>query len=264
MFINVQNSSEVDINKERNNKDVITGRSEVMSFIDEFYNRRGANSDCDKKSLEKQFYNGYCFYFAHILKAAFNRGCVCCIVDGSHVIWLDDDNVGYDCQGVYNQYHGNRFNFWNKCLVHIDDMPQNYLTTYKHIPSQQLTSEGFDEFEEFCKTKGLELHNTLDDFICHKSTCNNTDNCSLTENEKIPDTDDMYLKRIYYGMDSIPYGIVHCLLRGGIYSLGDLLEKSPEEIMNIRGIGKVSYKKLFDALKGMGVDVSKYQSYDNI
>lgn len=263
MFINAQNSLEVDI-KERNNKDMINGRSDVMSFINEFYNRDGVNSDCDKKSLENQFSNGYCFYFAHILKAAFNRGCVCCIVCGSHVIWLDDDNVGYDCQGVYNQYHGNRFNFWNKCLVHIDDMPQNYLTTYKHVPSQKLTPEGFNEFKEFCKTEGLELDNYFDELVYPKSICDNADNCSLTENEKISDTDDMYLKRIYYGMDSIPYWIVHCLLRGGIHSVGDLLEKSPEEIMKIRGIGKVSYKKLFDALKGMGIDVSKYQSYNKI
>lgn len=55
MFINVQNSSEVDINKERNNKDMINGRSEVMSFIDEFYNRRGANSDCAKNLWKINF-----------------------------------------------------------------------------------------------------------------------------------------------------------------------------------------------------------------
>lgn len=60
-----------------------------------------------EEAIETLFLGGYCYYFAVMLKEAFQRGVVCC--NGrSHIVWLDgtdvSKDVAYDICGVYQDY----------------------------------------------------------------------------------------------------------------------------------------------------------------
>ena len=45
--------------------------------------------------------NGYCFYFASMLKVAFNRGEIYIVAPFGHVVWRDTDDRYYDIDGEY-------------------------------------------------------------------------------------------------------------------------------------------------------------------
>lgn len=73
---------------------------EVLMFIADFVLH---NPKLDSEDLSSLFTAGYCYYFAHMLKIAFNRGEVCLCAPYSHFVWLDDtNNIAYDIQGVYD------------------------------------------------------------------------------------------------------------------------------------------------------------------
>ena len=52
--------------------------------------------------LINTFSAGFCWQFAHMLKATFGRGEVCWAVPYSHFVWVDSDNQAYDCYGKDN------------------------------------------------------------------------------------------------------------------------------------------------------------------
>lgn len=53
------------------------------------------------ESVRSTFRAGYCYYFAIMLRAAFQRGRVCHAHPFSHIVWVDDNGVPYDVEGVY-------------------------------------------------------------------------------------------------------------------------------------------------------------------
>lgn len=65
---------------------------DVLAFIQGFY----ANGD-----IRDTFMNGYCYYFAHMLKQAFNKGEVCWTVGIGHIVWVYN-GIPYDVEGVYS------------------------------------------------------------------------------------------------------------------------------------------------------------------
>lgn len=77
----------------------IQSNSQVLEFINKFITKQK-----DIKSREviyNQFRNGYCYYFAIILKNAFNRGEICIAYPFGHIVWIDD-GIPYDIGGVYD------------------------------------------------------------------------------------------------------------------------------------------------------------------
>lgn len=78
-----------------------THSSEVLKFIDNFIKEVAMNSIDTERALENVFMGGYCYHFAHMLKAAFNRGEVYICAPYGHVVWRDIDNVYYDFNGIY-------------------------------------------------------------------------------------------------------------------------------------------------------------------
>lgn len=75
------------------------GSVEVLKFISDFY--ICFNKDETKhEQLRYLFMNVYCYYFAHMLKLAFNRGEVCICAPFSHFVWVDMDKIPYDIEGV--------------------------------------------------------------------------------------------------------------------------------------------------------------------
>lgn len=75
--------------------------NEVNQFISNFYNLNFANDTKGKEVLRKQFMAGYCYYFAHLLMTAFERGECCYCKDRGHFVWQDIDGNCWDIEGLY-------------------------------------------------------------------------------------------------------------------------------------------------------------------
>lgn len=72
----------------------------VLTFIYDFYTLHG-NDSSNMEYMRLTFHAGYCYYFAVMLKTAFNRGKICWAAPFSHIVWQDDDDMVYDVEGVY-------------------------------------------------------------------------------------------------------------------------------------------------------------------
>lgn len=89
--------------KERNRqiKDNVKDADEyVLSFITDFATHAAINEN-EYEIICSTFRTGYCWHFAVMLKAVFGRGCVCWAAPFGHFVWMDDNNVPYDIEGVY-------------------------------------------------------------------------------------------------------------------------------------------------------------------
>lgn len=76
--------------------------AKVISFIADFrFVGLTVDSALDRAEIiREQFRNGYCYYFAHILKVAFNNGEVCWAAPFGHFVWKYNNEI-YDIEGVY-------------------------------------------------------------------------------------------------------------------------------------------------------------------
>ena len=70
---------------------------DVLNFIADI----AFKPNCDAESTRLLFRTGYCYYFAVMLKDAFNRGKVCAAYPISHFVWVDDNGIPYDIEGIY-------------------------------------------------------------------------------------------------------------------------------------------------------------------
>lgn len=73
---------------------------DVLKFILDFNWKDDSRTANDQEIIRSQFMSGYCYYFAVILKTAFNRGEVCWCAPFSHICWVDTDGTPYDIEGV--------------------------------------------------------------------------------------------------------------------------------------------------------------------
>lgn len=71
---------------------------EVLRFIYDFSTKQGCGEA--EEVLYQQFASGYCYYFACMLKAAFNRGEICWAAPFGHIVWVDENGTPYDISGV--------------------------------------------------------------------------------------------------------------------------------------------------------------------
>lgn len=73
----------------------------VLTFIANFLGCHGTDAS-NVEHLRATFHAGYCYYFAVILKTAFQRGEVCWVAPFGHMVWQDTDGMVYDIEGVYS------------------------------------------------------------------------------------------------------------------------------------------------------------------
>ena len=73
---------------------------EVKEFIDNFTGVAELKGIA-YESLRSLFMDGYCFYFAEMLKSAFSRGETYICAPYGHVVWRDVDNRFYDLDGEF-------------------------------------------------------------------------------------------------------------------------------------------------------------------
>lgn len=120
---------------------IISGKDaadkEVLTFIDAFLE----NNDI----IRKKFRAGYCYYFAVMLKEAFQRGEIYWCAPYGHICWLDDNGVPYDIEGVCD----------SECDFYI---PVSYisegLADFKHILGMEFgASKEYIEnaIQRFCR-----------------------------------------------------------------------------------------------------------------
>lgn len=113
---------------------MIHGNPKVENFIQDFVTLFGQFQQEEIDTVSAVFSRGFCYYFAMILKEAFDgRGEIYMTSDDRHIVWMCD-NVAYDINGVYNKYpkSANNGNFFNGELIPIAMLP-NYMQSFKHV-----------------------------------------------------------------------------------------------------------------------------------
>lgn len=109
---------------------------DVMHFITNFrthYSRFNNAEPVDQEeTIRHLFEGGYCYYFAHILKLAFNRGEVCWAVPFGHMVWVDDNGVSYDIEGdcLDREFED---------LVPEKHLTKHMISDFKHVPGVKYT-----------------------------------------------------------------------------------------------------------------------------
>lgn len=111
---------------------------DVLEFISHIHEK--AQPD-ENDVLHRVFANGYCFYFAHMLKIAFNRGQVMLAAPRGHIVWVDDDGCAYDIDGIFKDY----------CFEIPIDALGNGIEDFMHVSGK----DGFNSLQDIinlCKT----------------------------------------------------------------------------------------------------------------
>lgn len=90
----------------------------VLQFIVDF-TCHATQTEEEYEIIRSTFRAGYCWHFAHILKDTFRRGEVCWAAPFGHFVWVDDNKVPYDIEGLYD----------GEALYFI---PESYLGKYVH------------------------------------------------------------------------------------------------------------------------------------
>ena len=99
--------------------------SEVLEFIEAYRTCFGDFSNDAAETVRRLHRNGFCWHFAQMLKATFDRGEVCWAAPFAHMIWLDNDGTPYDIEGIYD---GEAFYFIPESYI------RRWIPQFKHIP----------------------------------------------------------------------------------------------------------------------------------
>lgn len=108
---------------------------QVLQFITDF-----ATHCCDTEEeyeiIRSTFRAGYCYHFAVMLKAIFKRGVVCWVAPFGHFVWVDNNGVPYDIEGV--NYGDQLYNIpeW-----YLGDM----IKDFTHIPGEVIPTVTDDD-----------------------------------------------------------------------------------------------------------------------
>lgn len=121
-----------------------TAKLEVLWFIAGFMYKNIPYTDTETSSecIRYTFRAGYCYYFAHMLKTAFNRGQVCWCAPIGHIVWVDDDGMPYDIEGVNH----------SDCEYYIpEEFMKHHVDDFKHIVSGTDGATGTEVLEIICE-----------------------------------------------------------------------------------------------------------------
>lgn len=142
------------------------GNKEVLEFIDNFMthqipvNRIITHEEIESllESTRSLFRAGYCYYFAHMLKVAFNRGEVCWAAPFGHIVWVDTDGIPYDIEGIYE---GEAFYLIPERFL------GNHIEDFKHIGTEVNSSkeELIKIMKSYCIVTAYEYDEKVEDYL---------------------------------------------------------------------------------------------------
>lgn len=102
----------------------------VLEFIFEFL-YHNCTTEKEVEATRLKFMAGYCYYFAIMLKSAFERGSICWTAPFGHIVWVDNDGIPYDIEGVSTSEA--------EYYIPISYI-QEGLKDFKHIPEEEFNA----------------------------------------------------------------------------------------------------------------------------
>lgn len=144
------------------------GSKDVLDFIADicYSQREGA------ETIYILFDCGYCYYFAIMLKDAFNRGEVCWHRNHSHIVWVDTNGIAYDIGGVFYDYKEGD-------LLPAEDSLGDMLIEFKHTGKYHF---GDNNFHEWAEQFGMTDYYAISDIYRNMPRIDIDDNLSVEEN----------------------------------------------------------------------------------
>lgn len=140
--------------------------NQVLKFIGDFagYDKL---PEYDWEVIRKKFRAGYCYYFAHMLRNAFDRGEVCWAAPFSHIVWVDTDGTPYDIEG---EYKGEAFYFISEGLIelyHDLGLTNTSMNEFKHIGHDYHSTKEdlIDLMRKYCKAKEIEYDKRVEKYL---------------------------------------------------------------------------------------------------
>ena len=137
-------------------------------FINEFMQHAVGPATMQSRRTEayrlfhRHFRSGYCWHFAHLLKATFDRGEVCWCAPFGHMVWVDIDGTPYDIEGVY---HGEAMYF----------IPEKYsvghLDEFRHLAGMNTPVNAATKAEliaivkQYCKDTGKKYDTSIERYF---------------------------------------------------------------------------------------------------
>lgn len=124
--------------------------NKVLEWINRFV-MHSCNTASDMNIMYDTFRAGYCYFFAHMLQDAFQRGTVCLAAPFSHWVWEDTDKQLYDIGGLYD---GEALYFIPEEEYTLDD-----IDSFFHLDTPELddkTIEAIRTAKDRCKQMMLE------------------------------------------------------------------------------------------------------------
>lgn len=138
--------------------------TEVEEFINQFMSH-STHTDESKEMLRMLFRAGYCYHFAHILLAVFDRGQVVWAAPFGHICWQDEDGKIYDVEG---EYEGEAYYFIPEDFTE-KKFPGNMLD-FKHIPHKYFNAtkaQLINLMKSYCMETGQIYDETVEHFLGH-------------------------------------------------------------------------------------------------
>lgn len=123
-----------------------TEKNDVLQFIDGIY---ASQPKENAEAIRSLFHNGYCYYFANMLKMAFRRGTVCLAYPLGHIVWVDTDGTPYDIEGISISEYEALVDVDCVTELKYDFMHVNGLQSPKNI--RELVEKSMAEHPEYIK-----------------------------------------------------------------------------------------------------------------
>ena len=119
----------------------------------------------DMNIMYNTFRAGYCYFFAHMLQDAFQRGTVCLAAPFSHWVWEDVDKQLYDIEGLYQ---GEAMYFIPEEEYTLDD-----IDSFFHLEEPEFNEKTIEQMRiakdkcrqmmiEYCERHGIEYNEYAD------------------------------------------------------------------------------------------------------
>lgn len=127
-------------------------RNDVEMFINEFMECSAITED-EQEVIRSLFRAGYCYYFAHLLENAFNRGTVVWAAPFGHICWQDVDGKVYDIEG---EYDGEAYYMIPEKFM--EDKYPGIMLDFKHLPNLSYGANVqtlISIMKDFCKEQNI-------------------------------------------------------------------------------------------------------------